>query len=79
MIVPDGLPAHLRRRDVTDETVDVALRALVAFAGVVTREEAAALLSSWRYYRDLTLTDRAAVLDRFPARRLEPGCSGPGG
>lgn len=48
-----------------DEIVDVAERALRAFGGDVTREQAAMLLVSWKYSRDLTPADRTAVLDRF--------------
>lgn len=48
-----------------DEVVDVAERALRAFGGELTREQAAMLLTMWKYQSDLTGDDRAAVLGRF--------------
>jgi hypothetical protein len=50
---------------IQDELADVAERALRAFGGEVTREQAAMLLTMWRYAGDLTPADRTAVLDRF--------------
>lgn len=52
----------------TEETiVDVAERALCLFGGrAVTREQAAMLLTMWRYRGDLHPADVTAVLDRFP-------------
>lgn len=61
-----------------DLAVNLAMRALQAFGGDLTREQAAALLPMWRYYSDLRAADRAAVLERFPRGRIEPGNSGPG-
>ena len=53
----------------TDHTiVDVAITALRSFGGdSLTRERAAMVLTMWRYYKDLTPEDVAAVLRRFPS------------
>jgi hypothetical protein len=48
-----------------DELIDVAERALRAFGGDPSREQAAVLLTMWRYGTDLTPADRTAVLARF--------------
>lgn len=45
---------------------DVAYRALTAFGGDLTRDQAAALLPMWRYATDLTEQDRTMLLRRFP-------------
>ncbi|GAA1028031.1 hypothetical protein GCM10009557_11580 [Virgisporangium ochraceum] len=59
------------------ELTDVAERALRAFGGDVTRPQAALLLTMWRYVRDLTPADMAAVLGRFPsADRVEAAQGG---
>jgi hypothetical protein len=51
----------------TSEITDLAERALRSFGGELTREQAALLLTMWRYSHDLTETERAEVLDRFPS------------
>lgn len=61
------------------EIVDLAERALRAFGGSLTREQAASLLPMWMYYRDLSPGDRAAVVARFRPRRIEESASGAGG
>jgi len=62
MSVPNGLSP------LSNEVADLAERALRAFGGdSVTREQAAMLLTMWRYRRDLTPADMTAVLVRFPS------------
>lgn len=50
---------------IQDDLADIAERALRAFGGEVTREQAAMLLTMWKYQADLTGADRATVLGRF--------------
>lgn len=50
---------------IQDDLADVAERALRVFGGDLTREQAAMLLTMWRYGCDLTPADTAAVLGRF--------------
>lgn len=56
-------------RHATDpvRVVDLAETALRAFGGALTREQAALLLTMWRYRGDLTTADRTAALARFPS------------
>jgi hypothetical protein len=58
-----------------NELADVAERALRAFGGDVTREQAAMLLTMWKYGADLSPADTTAVLDRFRSVDTMAGAS----
>lgn len=59
-----------------DPIVRIAVNAVQCFGGQLSRRTAAHLLDMWRYRRDLTDIDVAAVLGHFP----EPieAATGPG-
>ena len=63
---PNGHP------HVDHDTVDLALKALLAFGGQLTAEQAVRLLPHWTYFDSLSAEEIGAVLAQFPrATRVE--------